>query len=148
MKYIKLTKNKLAIVDDEDFDYLNQFKWHYQSQGYAARNGIMVNGKRGAIILMHREVNKTPLVSITDHINRNKLDNRKANLRTVDHSINHLNNPIQKNNTSGFKGVYWDKSRNRWCAKAIYKGKQLRLGQFNTLEKANIARLEFDRNFL
>jgi hypothetical protein len=148
MKYIKLTKGKKAIVDDEDFNYLNQFKWHYQSQGYAARNGIMVNRKRGDIILMHRVVNETPNNLITDHINRNKLDNRKSNLRTVTYSVNHLNKNKPVNNTSGYKGVHWDKSKNKWRAKAQYKSKQIHLGDFDDPEKANVARLSFDRKFI
>lgn len=70
---IPLTNGKVAIVDAEDFDYLNQWKWCC-NHGYAIRNGKRVNGKRIMMIRMHRLINQTPKGLDTDHINRNKLD--------------------------------------------------------------------------
>src|SRR3990167_164487 len=110
MKKIKLTQNKYALVDDEDFKELNQSKWLCDSSGYAGRDvGGRKNKKR---ILMHRLLNNTPKGFHTDHINRDKLDNRKENLRTTTCSQNILNSKLSKKNTSGHKGVEWYK--NRW----------------------------------
>jgi len=85
MQKIELTKGQFTLVDDEDFNYLNQWKWHISTKGYALRCIWIGSGhknRKGINIYMHGEVNKTPKGYQTDHINRNKLDNRKSNLRT------------------------------------------------------------------
>jgi hypothetical protein len=136
MKKIKLTKGKWAMVDDEDFDYLNQWKWWCDSSGYAVRDiGGRKNKKR---ILMHRLINKTVDKMYTDHINRNTLDNRKKNLRSVTNSENLLNSGLPKNNTSGHRGIDWYK--NRWVARIKINYKGLYLGRFKTLKEAVNAR--------
>src|SRR3990167_10859282 len=80
MKRIKLTQGKFAIVDNEDFEWLNQWKWHYNnSDGYAYRTKVFrrINGKQPKEhISIHRLINKTPKGMETDHINHNRLDNR------------------------------------------------------------------------
>lgn len=132
MKKIKLTKGKYAIVDDEDFEFLSQFNWQCDSSGYAVRDiGGRKNKKR---TLMHSLLNKTPKGFHTDHINRNKLDNRKVNLRTTTPSQNILNSKISKNNTSGYKGVQWYK--NRWVARIKFNYKTMYLGRFKLLSEA------------
>lgn len=95
MKQIPLTQNKIAIVDDDLFDYLNQWKWYYNS-GYACRK---VNGKH---LGMHRVVMKTH--KMIDHINGDKLDNRKENLRPTNHSLNAMNMRKHRGK-SVYKGV-------------------------------------------
>jgi len=98
MKFIKLTQDKQAIVDDSDYERLSKFKWCYHL-GYAIR---YAGGgrKQRRFERMHRVVNNTPDGFFTDHINRNKLDNRRANLRTVKHRENSINRGLQSNNTS------------------------------------------------
>lgn len=123
MKNIPLTQGKYAIVDDEDYEYLNQWKWHYDpsTRGYGyARSDI--KGK------MHRLILKAPRGLEVDHINHNTLDNRKENLRLATSMQNQQNKTMQKNNTSGFRGVSWSQVMKRWLA-CIYKtedGKQKR----------------------
>jgi hypothetical protein len=75
MKKIPLTQGKFAIVDDEDFEYLNRWKWYFAPVGYATRGDGHGRGNR-TVVYMHRVVNKTTGGLVTDHINRNKLDNR------------------------------------------------------------------------
>lgn len=133
MKEIELTKGYKAIVDDEDFEFLNQFHWTY-SLGYALRHG-KVCGKYKAIY-MHRLVNKTPKGVFTDHINRNKLDNRKINLRTVTKSQNQRNVDTQSNSTSGFKGVSYHKLNKRWQTYIKVNGKQIALGSYGDARQA------------
>ena len=108
MKKIKLTKGKYALVDDADFSRLNQWKWCYNENGYATRGTHKrINGERISInYSMHRLINKTPDNLFTDHINRNKLDNRKSNLRTITHQQNCFNLSPGKRNKSGCRGVY------------------------------------------
>ena len=143
MKYIKLVENKVAVVDDEDFDFLNKWKWCINSRGYIVRSkhisGSGKNRKRISI-LMHRLLNKTPSGFHTDHINGNKLDNQKKNLRTLTASRNVFYSGMRKNNTSGYKGVYWDKSRKSWHAHICRDRKVFFLGRFNNLLEATRSR--------
>lgn len=136
MMKIKLTRGKYVLIDSEDFEYLNQWKWYYASPGYAARDiGGRKNKKR---ILMHRLLNKTPNDLVTDHINHNKLDNRKSNLRTVTQRQNTYNCLLSKNNSSGTNGVHWYK--NRWVAAIKVNYKTIYLGRFSLLSDAIVAR--------
>jgi hypothetical protein len=75
-----------------------------------------------------------------DHVNRDSLDNRIANLRDVSQSENARNRPQQANSTSGVKGVYWHKASQRWQAQIAVNGKQIHLGLFDTLDEAARAR--------
>ena len=75
-----------------------------------------------------------------DHINCNKLDNNVINLRWATTIENGRNTCIQKNSTSGVKGVYFDKDRNKWCAQIKVNYKRRFLGRYATLNEAKIAR--------
>lgn len=135
MKKIPLTQGKFAIVDDEDYEKLASHKWMY-ANGYAIRQT-----RRGKLknIWMHRVVNNTPDGYITDHANRNKLDNRKANLRTATRQENNRNKGPQTNNKANCKGVFYDKSCKRirrWKAQIYIKKQQVHLGYFLTKEEA------------
>ncbi len=134
MKKIQLSQNKFCLVDDEDFDMLNKHKWYF-CNGYAMRNKASHCG----LIRMHRVINNTPDGFFTDHINRNKLDNRKCNLRTVTKSQNEHNTPERKNNKYGIKGVYLDKRRNKWKAEIMINNKKLFLGYYIFPEMASNA---------
>ena len=143
MKKIKLTQNKYAIVDD-DYEWLNQFKWHF-SKGYAARS---VGGRKNKkYVWMHRLINNTPKDLFTDHINRNKLDNRKCNLRSVNKSQNGLNREKPKNNTSGYKGVYWDSYTNKWRGELRIYGKRIRFGRFINIKDVVFARKQAEKKY-
>jgi HNH endonuclease len=89
MKLIPLSKNHFAKVDDNWFDYLSQWKWHFDGR-YARRHTPKVNGKQGNE-LMHRLVAEAKPGEFVDHINGDPLDNRAENLRTCDHSTNAMN---------------------------------------------------------
>jgi hypothetical protein len=142
-KRIELTKGKFAIVDDEDFDFLSQWKWWIDSQGYAVRDeGGRKNKRR---ILMHRFLNNTPDGYHTDHLNRKKLDNRRSNLMTRTCSQNILNSKLSKRNTSGFKGVEWYK--NRWVARIKIGYKNIYLGRFKNIADAIKARQEAELKY-
>ena len=137
MKKINLTKDKIVLVDNEDFDYLNQWKWYYNNYGYAVRNdGKRPNRKK---IWMHRVIMNTPEGMQTDHINHNTLDNRKENLRICTHSENQYNRKFNNNNTSGFIGVCPNRA-NRKCTSTIQVRKiRIYLGSYDTLKEAAYA---------
>jgi hypothetical protein len=141
MKEIKLSqcgKDKgkyVALVDDEDFEYLNQFKWNYHrinGSDYAQRCGLAsLNEKRG-IVLMHRFILKTPKGMDTDHIDHNGLNNQKSNLRACTHRENLLNG--RTHSRTGYKGVYF--SGKYIIAQIIINGKVTAIGSFKTIEDA------------
>ncbi|MGA4647815.1 HNH endonuclease [Citrobacter portucalensis] len=74
-----------------------------------------------------------------DHIDNNKLNNSIGNLREVTHQLNQLNMPLRSNNTSGVKGVNWDKQRKRWRGRVIINGKYFTAGYFKEIEDAEVA---------
>lgn len=129
MKTIPLSRGKFAIVDDEDYEWLMHWKWSCTAHNYAVRaEGPKCKRK---FIYMHREILKTQK-GIIDHVNNDKLDNRKINLRNCNKSENATNSPKPSNNTSGYKGVYWNKRASLWMASIKYKYKQIHLGYFKT----------------
>ena len=132
MKKIPLTRGYFAIVDDEDFEYLNQWKWLY-SNGYAARSqhvsfkdGVQVSKN----IQMHRVILNTPDGLLVDHKNNNGLDNRKNNIRNCTYAENARNQKLSKRSSTGFKGVSWKKSHEKFCANIKIGKKQIHLGLF------------------
>lgn len=144
MKQIKLTQNKLALVDDEDYEYLNQWKWYY-CNGYAIRT--MWLKEKSFKIRMHRVINKTPDDLFTDHINGNKLDNRRINLRSCDKKQNMANSVKQKNRSSKYKGVCFHKRDNKWQAYIFDKHLKLNfIGYFYTEEEAGLAYNDMAKN--
>ena len=132
MKEIELTQGKVAIVDDEDFEYISQWKWCY-TINQKSRSGYAI---RRPGILMHRVINKTPPGMQTDHINGNGLDNRKENLRSCTRTQNKANVKMNRNNKSGYKGVSREKKRKTWRAHIRIGGKGRALGRFDILEEA------------
>lgn len=129
MKEIPLTQGKFAKVDDDDYDILAQHKWCL-SHGYAVHR---INGVASS---MHREIICSPPGFEIDHINMDKLDNRKCNLRVCSTQENQRNRGKQSNNTSGYKGVCWHKPTSKWGVSITARGRQLHLGLFVLPEEA------------
>ena len=138
MKEIKLTQGKVAIVDDEDFERLNQFKWYAHKSRhcfYAGRNSI-----KRKTIKMHREILSIQNSMKIDHRNGNGLDNRKENLRICTNQQNCFNRKhSHKDNNLGIKGVHWNKECNKFLAQIMLSGKKIYLGVFNVLGDADSA---------
>lgn len=148
MKKIQLTKNKFALVDNEDYEWINQFKWYFSDTGYAVKRVWINKDWKNPIfktIRMHRLINNTPTGFETDHINRNKLDNGRANLRTASHAQNTINANIRNDNTSGFKGVYWNKEHKKYSVRIVSNKKLLHLGYFSDFKEAIQARKEAEK---
>lgn len=137
MREITLSGGAVTVVDDEDFAFLSRWKWKLHPQGYAARSSW--RDGRYYTVLLHRLVAQTPDGLETDHRNGDKLDNRRANLRAVTHAVNERNKPLSRRNTSGVKGVTWDKNRQKWMAKTKHEGRHVNLGRFDTLDEAAAA---------
>ena len=133
MKKIKLTQGKFALVDDDDFEWLSQWNWHY-GNGYAVRQSPRVRGKQRRIY-MHREILQPPKGMQTDHINRTRSDNRRSNLRVCTSSQNQWNQHKIRG-SSRFKGVSWHKIGKKWQAQIIKNQKHIHLGRFDSEEDA------------
>lgn len=125
-KLIKLKTNVFTKVDNKHFEYLSRFKWHLSNDGYAYSNKL---GK------MHRFLMGYPKEGEVDHKNRNKIDNRKINLRIASRSQNNANK-LPKKFTSIFKGVSWHKGTMRWRATITKNRKQTHLGFYDNEKDA------------
>lgn len=143
MKLIKLTQNKVTIINDRDFQAVNKLKWHIHSLGYAVSK-FWLNGKCKSIY-MHRLIINPKKYEVVDHINGNKLDNRRINLRECSQVVNcHNRNKLNINNTSGYRGVHFDKSVKRWKSQITVNKKIIRIGSFNNIDDAIQARMDFN----
>ena len=135
MKKIPLSQGKFAIVDDEDYEFLNQWKWYYM-QGYAVRNDSAP--KRGKIH-MHRVILERmgfKDFEECDHVNQNGIDNRHSNLRSATRGQNQRNKGKLCNNTSGHTGVCWNRACMKWQVKIGVKGTHKYIGLFDDKEEA------------
>lgn len=135
MKKIKLSgvrgKGMVALVDDEDYQRLSEFRWNLHSAGYAV-SGIKISGKK-ICLYMHRMVMDNPK-NVVDHINFDKLDNRKINLRECTQQENCWNSsPV---GGRAFKGVSLDKRNKKWKSYIRSEDRQVFLGYFKTEEEA------------
>jgi hypothetical protein len=132
---IPLTQNRVALVDPEDFDKLAGFHWHFHNQGYAARR-VPKSEQVGKchLRLMHREIlGAGPGVQV-DHVNGDKLDTRRCNLRLATRGQNQANSGMNPRNTSGYRGV--THRDGKWVAQTKAGGQFYRLGSFDNPEDA------------
>ena len=144
-KSIPLTKGKFALVDDEDFEWLNKWKWHCNSNGYAVRFSKTIIRKA---MLMHREIKNPPIGMFVDHIDGNKLNNVRKNLRYCNYQQNSANSKTPVNSSSGYKGVSRDSRRNEsWKASITVDGKQIYICTCKTPEEAARAYDEAARKY-
>lgn len=139
MKEIIISGNKyngVIIVDDEDFELVNKYKWYLSNHQYACTK--QYEGNYNKTTYMHKLIKGLNSCYQTDHINRDTFDNRKSNLRLVTHRQNLLNQASTKG-TSKYKGVSYHKKDKKWRAR-IYVNKKCKfLGNFDTQELAAIA---------
>jgi len=135
MKRIKLTQGKFALVDDADFEWLNQWKWCADESGntcYALRAKSCKVGR----IRMHCLIMGARQGYEIDHINDNGLDNKRLNLRFCTHAENHQKAPKRKGCSSKYKGVHWNIGNNKWVAKIKVNSKYIHLSCFKSEKKA------------
>ena len=125
-KIITLTRGFKAMVDDEDYEWLNQWKWSATQNGYAYRRGPMN-------IYMHNAIMKNTSGTEVDHVHGIAFDNRKSELRICTHAENCANGKIRNTNTSGYKGVSWHKQTGKWRAYIVKSNKQTSLGLFDNV---------------
>jgi len=129
MKEILLTQGMVTLVEDEDFEWLNQWRWtaHKSRNTYYAHRSETIGGKKRTVI-MHRILLDLPEGYLPDHIDGNGLNNQRSNLRAVTIRQNNQNNHRVK--TSQYPGVRWHKKNKNWLAAIRYDGKFRHLGCF------------------
>lgn len=133
MKEITLNTGDKTQVDDEDFDWLNQFHWCLSNEGYAE---AWVNGKKRFMHLLIAESIGLSKKKTVDHEDRNCLNNRRKNLRSATKAEQMANTTGWKNASSQYKGVSWDARRQRWRAVLCTKGRTIEIGSFDSEIKA------------
>lgn len=137
MKEIKLTNDRgVALVDDEDYEMLSQYKWRLNDR-YIITN-IKINNK-WTNKSIHRLIMNEPKEMYVDHIDHNSLNNQKFNLRIVTNSQNQMNRKKFKISSSNFKGVCWYKRDKKWRAYITINKKNYYLGAFKDEVNAAIA---------
>jgi len=138
MKEIQLTRNQVALVDDDMYEELNQFKW-FANKGkktfYARRMAPTINGKQGVIHMHHEVMGKPPKGLMPDHEDGNGCNNQRYNLRFVTNRQNSQNKKNVKG-TSKYPGVDWNKHAGKWHARIQINGKTKHLGIFADEEEA------------
>jgi hypothetical protein len=143
MTALELYGGQRALVDPDDLERTRRRKWHVGSGGYV-RSTRWVLGGGGAVetTLLHRFVLDAPAGAIVDHINGDKLDNRRENLRIVTAQVNQANRKrLNRNNTSGARGVVRRNGlRKPWRAQLYASGRVVHLGYFATRDEAVAAR--------
>lgn len=138
MREIPLSQGKVAIVDDEDFERLSQYKWHTRRSTetlFYARRKPWAGGDRFDI-LMHREILQAPKGVWVDHVDGNGLNNTRNNLRLCTVAENSRNQKKQSGKSSQFKGVGWSKHSRKWRAYIRIDGKSVQIGLFTNESEA------------
>jgi hypothetical protein len=135
MKEIPLTQGQFALVDDDDYERLSKHKWYF-NHGYASRRCSTGVGKF-RILYMHRDIIDIPLGYECDHVDGNKINNQKSNIRKATRSQNNANRRKKQGCLSKYKGV--SKNKGKWVAKIDVHNKTVRLGTYEKEEEAAIA---------
>lgn len=132
MKRIPLTQGRFAIIDDEDFERVSCRKWSYHHGGYAVGGRPQVR--------LHRFITNCPKGKEVDHVNRDKLDNRKSNLRICTRMQNSWNYTLPDTLKRGLpRGVYYRAVRDAYVVRIKVGGVRMFIGYFKNLEDATKA---------
>lgn len=150
--YIPLTRGLVAMVDPDMVPVLEQWNWFAKldprsGEHYAGRFPSRTLGPRKYIhmarVVMGMDLRTEDV--LPDHKNRNKLDNRRENLRPASHAENLRNRGVQKNSSTGFKGAYFDKRNNWYYARIKVYGKYTHLGCRRSAQEAHLLYCEAAR---
>lgn len=130
---IHTRSGKDILIDAEDAELLQPFSWCIEGTGYA------MSRSHGRAIKLHRLILSAPVGTHVDHINGDKLDNRKANLRLCEKQQNEFNTRVRSDSKTGYKGVCWCRKKNRYRAYITRSGHQKHLGYYFSPEEAALA---------
>jgi hypothetical protein len=141
MKIYKIwlrNSSNYARVDRKDYFRLGQYEWYENRDGYAFRR-IEVPGQPCQFVRLHQDILPVSEGLTVDHRNRQRLDNRRSNLRMITNAQQQYNKTKYANNKSGYKGVSFDRHKARWRADIGAEGTRYFLGRYSTAEEAALA---------
>ena len=134
-----------ALVDIDDIDRVKKHRWCLNGKGYS------ITSVKGKTLLLHHLILPFKRGYNTDHQNRNRLDNRRDNLRYATYSENCQNTSLRNDNSSGHSGVNWYKERRKWVARLSINGRRIYLGMFKNKQQAirtrNVAERKYYKEF-
>ncbi len=141
MKTLTLSRGKVALIDDADFEWLSQWKWHavWSTNGFYAKRQMRVGVKKQRAVALHRVLVNAQEDQIVDHRDGNTLNNQRYNLRICNAGQSARNRGVQNRpkptgTTSVFKGVH--KVRKGWEARITLNGKRHCKTLYNEVEAA------------
>lgn len=138
-------KGEKYIFDKDDYELIKDYCWYINDNGYLVAHVINSNKRiRFHRLIMDCISNHGILI---DHINHDRLDNRKNNLRMVSYHQNAMNMKRKESNTSGVTGVSWDKEKRKWCATITYNYKTIFLGYYSDFNEAVEAREQAEQKY-
>ena len=120
------------IIDSEDYCLVSKYRWVSNRSGYF----LASTGERNSHVFLHRMVIEPPDDMFVDHIDGNKSNCRKSNLRICSQTDNNRNVGVKSNNRCGYKGVYWASDRGKWRTEITVDRKHIHIGSFETAEEA------------
>lgn len=124
-------EGKFALVDDEDFESVSQYRWLLDNKGY-----VRATISTYRVVGLHQFIMKPPRGMMVDHVHGNPLDNRRSELRVCTRSENNRNKRKHRNNTSGYKGVSFNKDSGKWAATITFNSRNIQLGFYVSPEDA------------
>lgn len=143
MKILPLTQGKVALIDEVDYETLKHYRWYFEKSTGYARGSFRKDGNWKKIYL-HQMIMGIPSKGLEiDHVNRNRLDNRRKNLRYVTKAQNQANrNKCSNPKSSKYIGVYYvikSSSKNKWRGSIWVNDRHKYLGYFSTEREAALA---------
>lgn len=146
--FVKMSNSdREMIVDSDVWESTKRFCWYENPHGYAETN-VPIGLRKSRRVMFHVMVfSDCPSGLFRDHINGNRLDNRRANIRYVTTQQNNHNHGKSKKNTSGHPGVRWEADRGKWLARIKFNDRTINLGRYSNLEDAIKARKEAEEKY-
>ncbi len=147
MKTIPLSQLQVAYVDDDKYEYINQWKWYARwdpgTKSFYAQRSVPIGNGKTKVVMMHRIIMNTPVNLWCDHRDHNTINNLRKNLRNITYRQNHENRKNQSKHGVGVtrrKSGHYEKP---FVAYAVVGEKQRHIGCFSTSEEASAAREKF-----
>lgn len=149
VREIRLSRGMVALVDEEDYERVAQFRWSADVIGgkcYAVRWQRREDGTK-AKVYMHRLLMDAPKGTEVDHRDGDGRNNTRGNMRLATHAENGRNRSADRDSSTGIKGISWDKDARKWQAGIGVNGKRIALGRFDTPEAAHAAYAEASKRY-
>lgn len=125
--------------DIDDLPTVQSRRWYMDKDGYLTHSYIFRGQRR--FVRFHRVIMNAQPNQVVDHINQNRFDNRKENLRLCTRTENDRNRGLYRTNKSGVTGVHFDSKRSKWIASITYNSKRIFIGRYDVEAEAIKARL-------